>query len=86
MGCSPPGSSIHGFSREEYWSGYHFLLQGILPSQLGSNPGLPHCRKTFTAGRPSEPLGEVLETEDPRSQQRGPNEGWRGGKYFKVLK
>ena len=21
MDCSPPGSSIHGFSRQEYWSG-----------------------------------------------------------------
>ena len=27
-----------GFSRQEYWS-YHFLLQGIFPTQ-GSNPGL----------------------------------------------
>ena len=24
----------------------HFLLQGIFPTQ-GSNPGLPHCRKTL---------------------------------------
>ena len=33
-----------GFSRQEYWSGYHFLLQGILQTQ-GSNPSLlclPH--------------------------------------------
>ena len=42
--CSPPGSSVHGilqarilewvaisFSRQEYWSGYHSLLQGIFP-------------------------------------------------------
>ena len=21
MNCSPPGTSVHGFSREEYWSG-----------------------------------------------------------------
>ena len=21
MDCSPPGSSVHGFSRQEYWSG-----------------------------------------------------------------
>jgi len=28
------------FSREEYWRGCHFLLQGIFPTQ-GSNPGLP---------------------------------------------
>ena len=30
------------FSRQEYWSGWHFLLQGIVPTQ-GSNPCLPHC-------------------------------------------
>ena len=34
-----------GFSRQEYWSGCHFLLQGIFPTQ-GSNPGLPHCMQT----------------------------------------
>ena len=33
-----------GFSRQEYWRGYHALLQGIFPTQ-GSNPGLPHCRR-----------------------------------------
>ena len=32
------------FSRPEYWSEYHFLLEGIFPTQ-GSNPGLPHCRR-----------------------------------------
>ena len=26
--------------------GYHFLLQGIVPTQ-GSNPGLLHCRQTL---------------------------------------
>ena len=24
---SPPGSTVPGFSRQEYWSGCHFLLQ-----------------------------------------------------------
>ena len=24
---SPPGSPVPGFSRQEYWSGVHFLLQ-----------------------------------------------------------
>ena len=32
------------FSRQEYWSGCHFLLQGIFPTQ-GLNPGLLHCRQ-----------------------------------------
>ena len=30
-----------GFSRQEYWSGLHALLRGILPTQ-GSNPRLLH--------------------------------------------
>ena len=33
-----------GFTRWEYWSGLHFLLQGIFLTQ-GSNPGLLHCRQ-----------------------------------------
>ena len=40
--CQAPPSM--GFSRQEYWSTLHFLLQGIFPTQ-GSNSGLPHCRK-----------------------------------------
>ena len=31
------------FSRQAYWSGLPFLLQGIFLTQ-GSNPGFPHCR------------------------------------------
>ena len=30
-----------GFPRQEYWSGLHFLLQGIFPTR-GSNPHLLH--------------------------------------------
>ena len=29
--------------------GFHFLLQGIFPTQV-SNPGLPHCRQTLYRG------------------------------------
>ena len=44
MDYSPSGSSCPwGFSRQEYWSGCHALLQGIFPTQ-GWNPGLLHCR------------------------------------------
>ena len=31
MDCSPPGSSVHGFSRQEYWSGLPFPPPGDLP-------------------------------------------------------
>ena len=42
MDCSPPGSSIHGFSRQEYWSGLPSLppedrpTPGIEPTSLTS--------------------------------------------------
>ena len=32
------------FSRQEYWSGLPFLIQGIFPIQ-GLNPGIPYCRQ-----------------------------------------
>ena len=37
MDCSCRASLSMGFSRQECWSGCHFLLQGILPTQ-GLNP------------------------------------------------
>ena len=30
MDCSPPGSSVHGISRQEYWSGLTFPSPGNL--------------------------------------------------------
>ena len=42
---SPPSSSVHGASPGKNTGvGYHFLLQGVFPTQ-GSNLGLPHCRQ-----------------------------------------
>ena len=54
IACQSP--LYRGFSRQEYWSGYHFLLQGNLPhpgiqprspalhadSLLSEPPGKPH--------------------------------------------
>ena len=37
-------SQSMGFYRQEYWSGFHFLLQGIFLTQ-GSNLGLLHRRQ-----------------------------------------
>ena len=31
MDCSPPGTSVHGFPRQEYWSGLSFPPLGDLP-------------------------------------------------------
>ena len=35
MDCSPPGSSVHGISKQEYWSELPFPPPGDLP-----NPGI----------------------------------------------
>ena len=44
MGCSLPGSSVHGDSPGKNTGvGCYALLQMIFPT-LGSNPGLLHCR------------------------------------------
>ena len=37
-----------GFSKQEYWSGLHFLLQEIFPTQ-GSNLRLLHSRQMFNS-------------------------------------
>ena len=37
MDWSPPGSSVHGFPRQEYWSGLPFPSPGVLPE-----PGMEH--------------------------------------------
>ena len=43
IGCSHQAPLSMGLSRQKYWSGCHFLRQGIFPTQ-GLNPRLPHCR------------------------------------------
>ena len=46
LGCSPPGSSVHGDSPGKNTGvGCHAFLQGICQTQ-GSNPDLPHYRQT----------------------------------------
>ena len=40
MDCSLPGSSVHGISREEYWSGLPFPSPGDLPDP-GIEPESP---------------------------------------------
>ena len=45
MDCSPPGSSVHGISKQEYWSGLPFPTPGDLP-----NPGV----------KPTSPMSPAL--------------------------
>ena len=40
MGCSPPGSSVHGISRQEYWRRWPFPSPGDFPDS-GIKPTSP---------------------------------------------
>ena len=54
MDCSLPGSSAHGVSRQEYWSGLPCPPPGNLP-----NPGIKPGSATLQADSlPSEPRGK----------------------------
>ena len=50
-------SLFMGFSRQEYWSGCHFLLQGIFQTQ-GSNPHLLHLLHWQGGSLPVAPPGK----------------------------
>ena len=45
MDRSPPGSSVHGISQEDYWSGLPFLSPGDLP-----DPGVELASPALQAG------------------------------------
>ena len=58
MDSTPPGSSLHGISRQEYWGGLSFPLPGDLPdpeteSVSPASPALAH--RFFTTEPPGEP-------------------------------
>ena len=44
MYCSLPGTSVHGFPRQEYWSGLLFPAPGDLPDP-GIKPGSPGSKE-----------------------------------------
>ena len=73
MDCSLPGSSVHGDSPgKNTVVGYHFLLQGIFPTQ-GSNLSLLcllHCQ---AGSLPLAPPGK------PAGGQSWAGWGWEGG-------
>ena len=56
MDCSPPGSSVHGFSRQEYRSGLLFPSPGDLPDPR-IEPRSPALQADSLL---SEPLGKPL--------------------------
>ena len=50
MDCSPPGSSVHGIFRQEYWSGLPFCFPGDLPDPgIGTEPMSPALTGGFFA-------------------------------------
>ena len=51
MGCSLPGSSVHGVLQQEYWTGLPFPSPGDLPD-AGIKPGSPALQADVL---PSEP-------------------------------
>ena len=54
-GCSPPGSSSMGFSRQECWSGLPFPSPGDLPdSEI--EPRSPNCRQIISIWATNEVL------------------------------
>ena len=54
MDCSPPGSSIHGIFKQEYWSRLPFPSPGTLP-----DPGIkPRSPALQADALPSEPPGK----------------------------
>ena len=57
--CSSPGSSVHGFSRQQYWSGLTFQSPGDL-SNPGIEPGSPALQADslplVPPGKPKETL------------------------------
>ena len=59
--CSPPGSSVHGISQQEYWSGLPFPSPGDLPDP-GIEPRSPALRAdsslTEPPGKPRDKVGD----------------------------
>ena len=58
MDCSPPGSSVHGIFRQEYWNGLPFSFPRNLP-----HPGIkPSSFALQTDTLLFEPLGDITLT------------------------
>ena len=58
--CSPPGSSVHGFSRQEYWSGLPCPPPGYLPPPRDHISCLLHWQAgSFPLGPPGKPFSPL---------------------------
>ena len=60
MDCSPPGFSVQGVSRQEYWSGLLFPSLVDLPKP-GTEPVFPALAgRFFTPEPPGKPILRVI--------------------------
>ena len=59
IGCSHQAPLSMGLSRQKYWSGCHFLRQGIFPTQ-GLNPRLLHVLHWQVGFFTTEPPRKLL--------------------------
>ena len=65
--CSPPGFSVHGFSRQEYWSGWPFPSPGDLPNP-GIEPRFPALQAdALTSEPPGKPSVFIIHVKYPCS-------------------
>ena len=71
MDCSPPGSSVHGISQQEFWSWLPFPSLGDLP-----DPGIKFVSPAlagglFTTGPPWKPSAMLARTLKERMHPSG---------------
>ena len=72
MDCSPPGSSVHGISKQEYWSGLPFSTPGDLPNpgiQLASLKSPAFADRFFTTSATWEAI-YLFWTKDTKRQKK----------------
>ena len=65
MDCSPPGSSVMEFSRQEYWNGLPFPPQGIFPDP-GIEPTSPESPTLASGFFTTSATWEASSTTDAR--------------------
>ena len=67
--CSPPGSSVHGISQQEYWSGFPFPPPGDLLNSVikHASPVSPALAGEFFATEPPGKPTVILQPEKMKS-------------------
>ena len=71
--CSLPGSSVHGFPRQEYWSGLPFLSAGDLPDPGLEPTSLALVGRFYTTVPCGKPPYYLILAKMPLTFQKGLN-------------